>query len=119
MRNVNCIALSAADTASVNGVQIDANQLVAASFAVVFGDASANGTFKLQVSNDIYNDRYQAVNFTVTNWTDLPNQSAAITLGRPAILTVPNMTYRWIRAVYVRSSGGSSTILVNMDALGI
>lgn len=119
MKNVNCIALSAPDTASADGSQIDANQLVSASFAIIFGDATAAGTVKVQASNDICNDRYQANAFTVTNWVDIPTQTATITTGTSALLTIANMSYRWIRVVYTRTSGGSSTIVVNMNALSV
>lgn len=117
MRNVNCIALSAVDTASQNGIQIDANQLVSVSFHAYFGDASANGTLKLQASNDIFNDRYQASNFTVAHWVDIPNATASITSGSSGVITIPQACYRWMRVVYTRSSGGSTTITVEMNAL--
>lgn len=121
MRNLNCIALSAADTASQNGPAMDTNQWIAASFQAVFGDATAAGTFKLQASNDTYNDRYNYPQgtFTPTNWTDIPNQTASITSGGSAILTIPQCAYRWIRAVYTRSGGGSTTIIVNVNALSM
>lgn len=117
MHNVNCNILSDVDTASVNGIQVDANQLVSASFQCYFGDASAVGVFKIQMSNDICNDRYQPNTLVVTHWTDIPSATAAITAGASAVITIPNMAYRWVRAVYTSTSGGSSTISVNMNAL--
>lgn len=118
MRHANFVALSGADTASVNGSQIDANQIIQASFQIVFADATATGTFKLQASNDICNDQYQPNTFTVTNWTDIPSATAAIASGASALLSLNNMAYRWVRAVYVRSSGGSTTVVVNANVLG-
>jgi len=117
MRHANFQALSGVDTGSVNGIQIDSNQLVMASFQAVFGDTSAVGTFKLQASNDICNDQYQPNTFIVTNWTDIPNQSASISAGGTALLTIDYCVYRWIRAVYVSASGGSSTVVVNANVL--
>ncbi len=106
MRNVNCNILSAVDTSSQNGSQIDSNQLVSASFQAVFGDATAAGTLKIQASNDVAAIQYSSpTSFTVTNWVDIPNASAAITSGSSAVITIPNMCYRWIRAVYTRDSG--------------
>jgi len=121
MRYVNANILSAADNASQNGSAIDANQLISASFMAYFGDAGANGTLKIQASNDPYNAKYNYPegSFTPTNWVDIPNASASISSGGSAIITITGMCYRWIRAVYTRSSGGSSTINVNMDALSI
>lgn len=119
MRNGNFNVLSAVDTSSQNGIQIDANQIIAASFQAVFGDSTADGVFKIQMSNDICNDRYQANQFTVTNWTDIPNASASIVSGGSAVITIPQVSYRWLRAVYVSSSGGSSTVNVNIDSLSL
>lgn len=119
MRNVNCQVLFASSSASQNGIQIDSNQLVSASFQFVFGDTSSVGTCKIQASNDICNDRYQANLFTVTNWTDIPNMSVSSVSGASQILTIPNCSYRWLRAVYTSTSGGSTTVTSNMDALSI
>lgn len=112
MKNVNCIALSGSDNQNGSGAGIDSNQLVSASFQAVFGDAQAAGTFKLQASNDKYNARYNYPegNFTPTNWTDIPNQSATIASGASALLTIPNMCYRWIRATYTSTATGAQTI---------
>jgi hypothetical protein len=117
MRYINKNILSAADTSSQNGSKVDANQLVSASFAFRFGDAGANGTCKIQASNDPCAFGNLAADFTVTNWVDVPNASAAITSGASALITIANMSYRWIRAVYTRSSGGSTTVNCDMNAL--
>lgn len=115
MRQVNLIALSAADSLTTNGSQIDSNQLVSASFHAFFGDANAAGTVKIQASNDIFQDRYQASNFTVVNWVDVPNQSAAITAGASALLTIPQCSYRWLRAVYTSTGTGVQTAVPIAD----
>lgn len=117
MRHVNCIALSGVDTGSVDGSQMDSIQIKNVSFQIVFGDATAAGTFKIQASNDICNDSYQAQNFTATNWSDVPNATASITSGASAIISLQNCAFRWLRAVYTRTSGGSTTVVVNMNAL--
>ncbi len=120
MKNVNATILSAVDTSSQNGSQIDSNQLVSASFQAVFGDASANGTVKIQASNDVAPIQYSSSStFVVTNWVDIPSATASITSGASGLITIANMSYRWIRAVYTRSSGGSTTVVVNMDALSV
>lgn len=119
MRNVNVQALLGSNSANQNGLQIDSNQLVSASFQFYFGDTSSVGTCKIQASNDIYQDRYQPGNFTVSHWTDIPNQSVVSTSGVSQILTISNCSYRWLRAVYTSTSGGSTTVTANMDALSI
>lgn len=115
MRNINSNILSAADNQTTNGNTVDSNQLVSASFQAYFGDTQAAGTFKLQASNDINNDRYQPANFTPTNWVDIPNQTASITSGTSALLTIANMCYRWIRAVYTTTAIGAQLITAIAD----
>jgi len=121
MRNLNANILSAVDTASANGKLIDANQLVSASFQACFGDSSAVGTFKIQMSNDIDTDRYMANQdtFAPTHWTDIPSATVAISAGGSAVIVIPQMCFRWIRAVFVYASGGSSTINVDINALSM
>lgn len=119
MRFVNCIALSAVDTASINGPKLDTNQWVSASFHAYFGDVTAVGTVKLQASNDEYSTGYAPDTFTPSNWVDIPSQSAAITAGVSALLTINQTAYRWIRVVYTHTSGGSSTVVVNAFALSV
>lgn len=115
MKTVNKTILSAPDTASQNGSQIDANQLTRVSLQAVFGDATAVGTLNLQVSNDLYSDRYQSSNFTVVNWSTI--STSAVTSGACAPIKIDFFAYRWLRAAYTSTSGGSSTITVNMYAL--
>jgi len=119
MRNVNCTVLSASDSASHNSAAIDSNQLVSASFHAYFGDSGVGGTLKIQASNDEYNARYNYPegSFAPTNWVDVPNASATITSGSSALITIAQTCYRWMRVVFTYSSGGSSTIVVNMNAL--
>jgi len=120
MRNTNITILSGADTGNVTGSSIDANQLVSASFQVVTGDVTAAGTVKIQMSNDVCGYGNVAANFTPTNWTDIASASVAVASGVAANPIVINqMCFRWIRAVYTRTSGGSTTITVQMNALGV
>lgn len=120
MRNAQVIILSADDSASATGAAFDAGQIVSASFQAFCGDATANGTIKIQASNDnpASSGTARAV-FVPTNWTDIPSASASITSGASVIIPIYNMAYSYIRAVYTRSSGGSSTITVAMNSLSI
>jgi hypothetical protein len=103
MRNVNVNVLSAADNVSTTGGKVDANQLISVSFHAYFGDSHAAGTFKLQASNDVCPYRNLALDFTPTHWIDIPNQSASISTGTSALLTIAQASYRWFRAVYTSS----------------
>lgn len=121
MKYVNKNIISAVDSASVNGSAIDASQLVAASFHIRFGDAHAAGTLKLQASNDI-NVSGQSNNnsFIPTNWVDIPSQTATITSGTSALLSIPNVIYRYIRPVYTNSATWvqSQTVTAVADVAG-
>lgn len=119
MRKVDVNILNDVDTATVTGGAIDSNQLVAASFQSVFGDVTAAGTVKIQGSNDICYDQYQPAIFTPPNWSDIPNATSTIALGVGPMILIPVMSFRWIRAVYTRTSGGTTTVNVNMFAMGM
>ncbi len=114
MKNVCTSILSAADTASRTGQTVDSNQLVSASFHFLFGDASAAGTVKIQASNDPTPLQNGPV-----NWIDIPNASAVVVAGAPQLITIANMAYRWIRASFVETGAGSTTITCNMNALSV
>lgn len=116
MHFINTNVLSASDTASHNGIQIDSNSYINVSFIASFGDSSAAGTLQLQASNDINHEFYQPSNFTVTNWVNIPGASATVTGGSSALISLSNIAYRWLRVTYTYTSGGSSTINVNMMA---
>lgn len=116
MHFVNRSVLSGADTGSLTGPAIDSNQLFIASFQAIFQDVSAAGTVKIQASNDECNDGYQASNFIPTNWSDIPSATSTVASGVAPLITVPNLCYRFIRVVYTRSSGGSTTMNVEMFA---
>jgi len=117
MRVTNIVVLSGSDTGNVTGSAIDANQLYQASFQVFTGDVTAAGTVKIQMSNDVCTSN--ALAFTPTNWTDILNASISVASGVAANpIEIANMKYRWIRAVYTRSGGGSTTITVQMNAQG-
>lgn len=117
MRFTNCQVLSGSDSASVSGIQIDANQLIAASFQAIFGDTSADGTLFVQASNDIDDISYQSsAGFTVTNWVNIPGATATVTNGVVSPITISNVCYRWMRVMYTSNSGGSTTVVVHMFA---
>lgn len=119
MRRVNNTVLSHRSDQSANGDQIDANQLVSASFQATFGNGDEAGTFKIQASNDLFTSDNPS--FVVTNWTDIPSATASISSGASSLITINQLSYRWIRAVYTRSGGGAAGKLtvVNIMALSV
>lgn len=118
MRNAQVLILNGADTANATGSAIDVGQAVSASFVPVLGDLTANGTLKIQVSNDLVSNG-QRNTFVPTNWSDIPNATSAIASGVGPAIVIGNMAFSYIRAVYTRSSGGSTTIQVLMNVLSI
>lgn len=110
MRNCNDIVLSAADNQTTNGDQIDSSQIINISFQPVLGDTQAAGTLKVQMSNDVYPDRYQPKDFTVVNWSDIPSATSTITAGVGVPIILTNVAYRWMRVVYTTSATGAQTI---------
>jgi hypothetical protein len=117
MKNFNKNVLSALDSSNTNGSQIDFGQVVSASFHAYFGDTNAAGTFKLQASNDVCTTN-NLPNFTVTNWVDIPTQTASVASGASALLTLANNAYKWVRAIYTTTAAGVQTIAVTADTAG-
>lgn len=117
MRFVNKTIYSGTNIASGNSDQIDANQLISASFHCITAGVDAQGSFKLQASNEVPSGGKSgpyAQLVTVTQWIDVPNQSANVTAGGDALLTVAQMTYRWIRAVWTSTAVKASLIVQDL-----
>lgn len=112
MRQAIVQILNADNSASATGSAFQVKQAVSASFTVINGDLTAAGTLKLQCSNEYTTG-------TPTEWNDIPNATSSIASGVGSAILVPNMCFAYIRAVYTRSGGGSSTIRVNMNYLSI
>lgn len=123
MRQVNDIVLPAtADTSTktVNGSTLDTNQMVDMSFHCVVSDATAAGTFKLQASNDVAPLQISGPNFVPTNWVDIPSQSVVMTAGtQQGLLTLSNVAYRWVRAVFIVTTLGTGTVQVSRLGIGV
>lgn len=110
MRNSQILALSAADTATATGDALVSGQWFAASFTSVFGDATAAGSVKVQCSNDIPVGAPQS--FTPVNWADIPSASSAVVAGVAAPIVIPQLVFAYVRVIFTRTGGGSSTVNV-------
>lgn len=126
MRNNQYQILNAVDTASQTSAAVDVGQAVSLSFCPIFGDATAAGTVKIQCSNDnpsITGYRQGAADgskpFVPTNWSDVPSATSTIASGVGPAIVIPNACFSYIRVVYTRASGGSTTVIVNMNILSI
>lgn len=119
MRNTNCAVLSALDDVTRTGGKVDANQLVSASFHLSYSDGTAAGSFKIQASNDVCGYGNVAAAFTPTNWVDVPSATATVAAGAQGLVTIANMSYRWVRVIWTQTTPGIGTVTCNMNALSI
>lgn len=117
MRNYPVLVLSGADTATITGLSFFVGQAIAASFVCTFGDATAAGTVKVQGSNDLPVGDPNV--FVPTNWADITNATSTIASGAGPAIVLPTMNFQYIRVIYTKSSGGSTTLQVIMSALGV
>lgn len=119
MRNAQVQIMNAVDTASQTGAALDAGQVVSASFCPIFGDITAAGTVKIQCSNDNPAASGYRNTFIPTNWNDVPNAISVVALGVGPAIVIPNMCFSYVRAVYTRTGGGSTTVIVNANILSV
>jgi len=121
MRNQSSQILSGVATADVTGtVALDVNQAINLTFqAIVTGGVTAAGTVKIQGSNDLPPNGQRA-GFAPTNWSDIPNATAAIASGVGPLIVLSNVACQFMRAVYTRTSGGTGeTITVQCNSVGV
>jgi hypothetical protein len=119
MRPVNASVLSGADTISVNGSSIVADQLVSASFQATFGDTTAAGAIQIQASNDIPPAGNVPASFTPTNWSNITGATSTVTAGVAPLILITSVCYRWMRVSYTSTTPGTSTMNVIMFAFGV
>lgn len=119
MKPVNSIVLSGADTGSLNGSAIVADQLVSASFQAIFADTTVAGTIQVQASNDLPPAGNIPNSFVPTNWTNVASGSAAIVAGASVMVILPQICYRWMRVIFTETTPGTSTFKVEMFAFGV
>ena len=120
MRNVNerFASQSVSGTTPITFAKIDAQQLITISFQAVFTDLAVGGTLKIQMSNDPCAYGNTAGVFTPTNWTDIPNATATVTAGLGGIVSLQQVGYRWMRAIFTPSAG-AGTCFVQFNAMGV
>lgn len=90
---------------------VDASYMFKVSGVVTSDHASANGTMQWQVSND------PPTAAAPTNFVNLGSSVAISGAGR-TLMAQQDMSYRWIRAVYSDSSGGTATALITLNLFG-
>ena len=121
MRSLPKTIASGANTiGTIAGAAICADQLISASFQAVSGDTTAVGTMQIQISNDYPTGGQARAAFTPTNWSNLAPATISIAAGAaPAALLVPVMSFGYIRAVVTITTSGTTSISINMLAMGV
>lgn len=119
MRNYPVLILNDVDTGSATGLGFFVGQAVAASFTCITGDVDAAGTVKLQGSNEVPVGQPENYTPSAGSWVNITGATSAIASGVGPAIVLATMNFQYIRAVYTRSSGGSTTIKVYMSALGV
>jgi hypothetical protein len=118
MRNSSFTVLQGADTGNLTGDAIDSGQWINATFQYYFGDLTAAGDIIIEGSCDPVPEG-TLIPFTPANWDVIANGTISVTGGSSGVLQVAPICYRFIRVRYERTSGGSTTITVNVDVQGI
>ena len=88
---------------------------------LVFSGASIEGDFKLQVSNDP-GQPSRATELTrddIENWTDLPSSTQSITEGGNHMWGAGCAPYRWVRIVWIYTTGAGSLDSVRFNTKGV
>lgn len=119
MRNVPVTLLSAADDVTRTGSAYFVGQVVAASFIPVFGDVAAAGTVKLQGSNEAPVGDPNSYVPSSASWKDIPSASSTITAGVGPAVTLANLNFQYIRAVFTQSAAGSTTVVVSASLCSV
>lgn len=119
MRVYPVTILNADDSKSATGDAYFMGQSVSATFCPVCGDNTAAGTLKIQGSNETPIGDPLAYTPSTASFCDITNATSTISSGKGPAIVISTLCYQYIRAVYTSGSGGSTTIKVQMSALGV
>ena len=117
MRTSNEVIISAgAMGSSINSTPILLNQVYCFMIQAVVTSASGlTGTLKLQLSAD---PNVNPNTNTITNWTDYPSSSQAVTGNDTFVWDVTVTGGNWVRLVWT-NSGGTGTLNAKMNTKGV
>lgn len=96
---------------TITSAAVDASYMFKLSGVVKSDHSSANGTMQWQVSND------PPTAIAPTNFVNL-GSSVAISGAGQSLMAQQDIAYRWVRAVYTDSSGGSATAVITLNLFG-
>lgn len=108
MRTEVASLFSATDASGAhNSAALDTSQVAMLSVQAAFTDSASAGTLKLQASNDQ----------TPSTWTDIASASATVASGASCLVTLANVPYQWVRAVWTPSAG-AGTVTAKCKTVG-
>lgn len=119
MRNTPVTMINAPDTGNQTGAAVFCGQYVSSCFTVVCGDATAAGTVKVQGSNEIPVSDPGKYIPSAASWVDITGATTTIAAGVAPAIVLQTMSFQYARCVFTHIGGGTTTILVNMSALGV
>lgn len=119
MRNYPVQLLSAVNTSTQTGAAQFVGQSASGSVTAVNGDATAAGTLKIQGSNEIPQGAPAQYVPSAASFADIPNATSTIAIGVGPAIVLQTLNFQYIRAVYTRTSGGSTTIVVNASLFAV
>lgn len=119
MRFVDVLALGALGAGEDHASNpIPANLIERASVvATLAGTEGADGTLKLQASNDVPPAENFAAAFVPTNWADVEGASVSLSADGSKLL-VADICCRYLRVVYAAGSTAGGTITARLHADG-
>lgn len=127
IKNINLIGASEDLSSGFNSDAIWLGHIAQYSIQIAYtGNDSTplSGTFKLQGSNDFGRESVnRADSELLTNWTDIDNSSVSVSSLSDSPTTElwneGNVGYRWVRLVWVASSGDGSLTSARANLKGI
>ena len=119
MRNYPVTLISAVDTSSQTGSPVFVGQAYSASLTAIFKDVTATGTVQLYGSNEMPVGNPQTYVPSAGSFAVITGAATTAVAGVAPAIILANLPFQYIKAIYTRTGGGSSTILVNATILGI
>lgn len=104
MREQGCLVNAESMGADITSRAIQFDNVTRMSIHIIM-TGSPVGVVSLQCSNDLVSDHSSD---TVTNWVDYTDGSSVVSGADQVMFNIRDVSFKWIRLVYVRGSGTGS-----------
>lgn len=120
--NGSIIAAPLTLTSTVNSEAVLLQNVIDYAIQIVY-TGTPTGSFKLQASNDdgqpLKGVSPVTLGSSVVNWTDVPSSSVAVSgAAGSSMWNIQDAGYRWVRVVYVFTSGTGSLTIARVNTKG-